>query len=146
MIEKAPLIAERVRRISGSFSFIEHRFLRGGFWQSLSHEELLLYFFLILSGDRNGVSFYSYDKICSLLKVHLDAYILARNGLIEKDLIAFDGHFFQVLALPESPQLQSQRLLKTEDDMLEKDPATVHRAVCDGLGLDPDKAMRSRPR
>jgi hypothetical protein len=146
MIEKAPLIAERVRRISGSFSFIEHRFLRGGFWQSLSHEELLLYFFLVLAGDRNGVSFYSYDKICALLKVHLDDYILARNGLIEKDLIAFDGHLFQVLALPEAPLRPPQRLLKTEDDMLEKDPATVHRAVCDGLGLDPDKAMRSRAR
>lgn len=146
MIEKIPLIAERVRRISGSFCFIEHRFLRGGFWQSLTHEELLLYVFLILAGDRNGVSFYSYDKICSLLKVHLDDYILARNGLIEKDLIAFDGHLFQVLSLPESPLRQPQRLLKTEDDMLEKDPATVHRAVCDGLGLDPDKAIRPRAR
>ena len=147
MIDKPPLIAERVRRISGSFSFIEHRFLRGGFWQSLSHEELLLYFFLILAGDRNGASFYSYDKICSLLKVHLDDYILARNGLIEKDLIAFDGHLFQVLSLPESALLQPpKRLLKTEDDMLQKDPATVHRAVCEGLGLDPDKAMRPRPR
>ncbi|MCL5405259.1 MAG: helix-turn-helix domain-containing protein [Deltaproteobacteria bacterium] len=146
MIEKVPLVAERVRRISGSFSFIEHRFLRGGFWQNLSHEELLLYFFLTLAGDRNGVSFYSYDKICALLKVHLDDYILARNGLIEKDLIAFDGHLFQVLSLPESPLRQPQRLLKTQDDMLEKDPATVHRAVCDGFGLDPDKATRSRQR
>lgn len=115
------------------------------FWQTLSHEELLLYFFLILVGDRNGLSFYSYDKICSLLKIHLDDYILARNGLIDKDLIAFDGHLFQVLTLPESPVAQPlKRLLKTEDDMLQKDPATVHRAICDGFGLDPDKTMRSR--
>lgn len=147
MIDKVPLVAERIRRISGSFSLIEHRFLRGGFWLTMSHEELLLYFFLVLAGDRNGVSFYSYDKICSLLKVHLDDYILARNGLIDKDLIAFDGHLFQVLSLPESTVPHPpKRLLKTEDDMLQKDPATVHRSICDGLGLDPDKAMRSRSR
>ena len=108
--------------------------------------ELLLYFFLVIVGDRDGVSFYSYDKICSLLKVHLDDYILARNGLIDKDLIAFDGHLFQVLSLPESPVQQARPLLKTEDDMLQKDPATVHRCICDGLGLDPDKTMRSRSR
>jgi hypothetical protein len=32
----------------------------------------------------------------------LDQYIKARNGLIEKDLIAFDGTVFQVLELPAS--------------------------------------------
>jgi hypothetical protein len=146
MMDKTPLVARRKRQITGTFSFIEHRFLREGFWQTLSHDELILYFFLILVGDRNGVSFYSYDRICSLLKIHLDDYILARNGLIDKDLIAFDGHLFQVLSLPDTPVLQAKRLLKTEQDMLDKDPATVHRCVCEGLGLDPDKTMRSRSR
>lgn len=146
MIDKTPLVPERIRHIKGSFSFLDHRFLRRGFWQTLSHAELLLYFFLILVGDRNGVSFYSYDRICSLLEMHLDDYILARNGLIRKDLIVFDGHLYQVLSLPESPVQQPKRLLKTEEDMLQKDPATVHRCVCDGLGLDPDKTMRSQSR
>jgi hypothetical protein len=146
MVDKAPLVPERLRRIQGGFSFVEHRFLRDGFWQTLSHAELLLYFFLVLVGDRDGVSFYSYDRICSLLDIHLDDYLLARNSLIQKDLIAFDGHLFQVLSLPESPVRQAKRLLKTEEDMLEKDPATVHRSLCDGLGLDPDKTMRSRTR
>jgi hypothetical protein len=52
-----------VRRITGRFAFIEHRFLRNGFWDSLTHDELLLYLFLILAADRNGISYYSYDKI-----------------------------------------------------------------------------------
>jgi len=30
----------------------------------------------------------------------LDQYVEARNGLIAKDLIAFDGTLFQVLCLP----------------------------------------------
>lgn len=50
MIERRPINPERVRKITGSFSFIEHRFLRDGFFQGLSQYDLLLYFFLILVG------------------------------------------------------------------------------------------------
>lgn len=146
MTDKTPLVPDRVRRIKGGFSFIDHRFLRHGFWQALSNTELLLHFFLVVVGDRNGLSFYSYDRICSLLNLHLDDYILARNQLIRKDLIAFDGHLFQVLSLPDSPAQAANRLLKTEEDMIEKDPAIVHRCICDGLGLDSDETMHSRSR
>lgn len=48
MLEKHPLCPERVRKISGSFAFIEHRFLREGFWATLSPKELALYVFFIL--------------------------------------------------------------------------------------------------
>ena len=143
MIHKAPLIPERVRRLKGSFAAIEHRFLRDGFWQSLSHQELLLYFFLVLVGDRFGISFYSYDRIITLLHLHLDEYINARDALIAKDLIAFDGHLFQVLSLPVAPISPPVRLLKTPDDMLEKDPATIHRTICEALGKDPDELLQS---
>jgi len=100
-IEKQPLNPKRVRRINGSFAFIEHRFLRDGFWASLEPHQLLLYLFLILVADRNGLSYYSFDKICTLVGLSLDEYIEARNTLIAKDLIAFNGHLFQVLSLPE---------------------------------------------
>lgn len=101
MIKKRILNPERVRHIKGGFSFIPHRFLSDGFLVSLSQKEILLYFFLILVSDRNGISFYSYDCICSLLQFSLDDYLEARHGLIEKDLIAFDGTLFQVLELPK---------------------------------------------
>lgn len=132
------LLPERVRRIKGSFAAIEHRFLRDGFWQNLSHHELLLYFFLTFVGDRFGVSFYSYDRIVTLLRISLDEYIQARDALITKDLIAFDGRLFQVLSLPQSPISPPVRLLKTPDDMLQKDPATIHRTICEALGKDPE--------
>jgi hypothetical protein len=54
MIEKQPLDPERVRKINSSFAFLEHRFLRDGFWSSLSQHELLLYVFLVLVADRKG--------------------------------------------------------------------------------------------
>lgn len=103
MIKKRILKTDRMRSISGGFSFIPHRFLTDGFLAGLDQTEILLYTFLILASDRFGLSFYSYDSICNLLKITLDQYTEARNGLIKKDLIAFDGTIFQVLELPLNP-------------------------------------------
>jgi hypothetical protein len=103
MITKKVLVANRIRCIDGGFSFIPHRFLTDGFLKTLSQQQLLLYIFLVLAADRYGLSFYSYDRICSFLHMTLEQYTAARDGLIEKDLIAFDGTLFQVLSLPASP-------------------------------------------
>jgi len=103
MIKKEILKPDRIRRIDGGFSFIPHRFLADGFLTSLGQKEILLYLFLVLVSDRHGLSFYSYDSICSLLQITADEYIEARNALIKKDLIAFDGTLFQVLDLPAEP-------------------------------------------
>jgi hypothetical protein len=109
MIMKKILNPDRIRRINGGFSFIPHRFLGDGFLSSLQQKELLLYLFLVIASDRHGLSFYSYDAICTLLQMRLDQYIAARNGLIDKDLIAFDGTVFQVLGLPVRPVLLSSK-------------------------------------
>ena len=103
MIKKKILVPNRIRRIQGGFSFIPHRFLTDGFLASLSQTEILLYLFLIIASDRNGLSFYSYDAICTLLQLNVDQYIEARNALVKKDLIAFNGSLFQVLDLPGKP-------------------------------------------
>ena len=136
MIAKKSLYPQRFRKINGSFAFIEHRFLRNGFWETLSHHELLLYIFLILVSDRKGLSYYSYDNICTLLKISVDEYILARNALIEKDLIAFDGHLFQVLSLPDTPVVSSSKPIRNAEDMQQKDPATVHQIINEALSKE----------
>lgn len=113
MIRKQILNPDRTRRIDGGFSFIPHRFVTGGFLSSLDQTPLLLYLFLSVVADRNGLSFYRYDSICSLLQLTADQYVDARNELIEKDLIAFDGTLFQVLSLPKQvdskPQVRVDR-------------------------------------
>ena len=103
MITKKIIDSKRIRRIDGGFSYIPHRFLTDGFLAALSQKELLLYLFLVLAADRYGLSYYAYDKICSLLQFTVDDYIEARNSLLQKDLIAFDGTLFQVLDLPSKP-------------------------------------------
>lgn len=137
MISKTPLDRDRVRKIAGSFAFVEHRFLRSGFFSVLTQHELLLYIFLVLVADRNGLSYYSYDKICILLKITLDDYIIARDGLIEKDLIAFNGHLFQVLSLPKQPP-QDRAPLKNSDDMQTHDPATIEQIITKSMGANHD--------
>ncbi len=113
MIKKKILNPDRIRHIDGSFSFIPHRFVTDGLLSSLDQAPLLLYLFLSVVGDRNGLSFYRYDSICSLLQLTADQYVDARNQLIEKDLIAFDGTLFQVLSLPKKvdskPQVRVDR-------------------------------------
>jgi hypothetical protein len=137
MITKTPLDRDRVRKIAGSFAFVEHRFLRSGFFSVLTQHELLLYIFLVLVADRNGLSYYSYDKICILLKITLDDYIIARDGLIDKDLIAFNGHLFQVLSLPKQPP-QDRAPLKNSDDMQTHDPATIEQIITKSMGANHD--------
>ena len=134
MIKKKILDSKRIRRIDGGFSFIPHRFITDGFLSSLDQIEILLYLFLCLVSDRYGLSFYSYDAICSYLQLSLDECNEATDGLIEKDLIAFDGHLYQVLSLPDKPVIQISKPLKTEEEMAERDPATVHQIVHDAIG------------
>jgi hypothetical protein len=138
MIEKSPLDPERVRTITGSFAFLEHRFLRDGFWCSLSQHALLLYVFLVLVADRHGLSYYSFDKICALLQLSLDDYLIARHALMKQDLIAFDGHLFQVLSLPPRPVLQPPTPFHSAQQMAQADPATIRQIIRNSLGADHD--------
>ncbi len=114
MISKEPINHARIRKISGSFSWIDHRIISNGFLAAMSSNEILLYFFLILVGDKNGISFYSYDKICNMLKFELDDYIQARNLLSKRSLVAYDNGRFQVLELPIK-QIQIQNHQRFND-------------------------------
>ena len=60
MITKKVLVADRIRRIDGGFSFIPHRFLTDGFLKTLSQQQLLLYIFLVLAADRYGPVSYTH--------------------------------------------------------------------------------------
>lgn len=92
---------DRRRSIRGSFSWIDHRFLREGFDQGLTRLEKLLYFLLVAVSNQDGVSFYSDARVAELLDIRfpheLDA---ARQELVARDLIAYENGIYQVLDLP----------------------------------------------
>jgi hypothetical protein len=138
---RKPLVPDRVRSIGGqSFSFLPHRFLRDGFLSSLDADELRLYVFLLLAGNRLGVSFYGVDAICTVLRLPLEHFLHARQALMNKDLVAFDGVRFQVLSLPDQPsQALSPPRLRAPEDFEENDPATIRAILRQDLGLEPPR-------
>lgn len=97
MTWKRILDPDRVRKIEGSFSWIDHRFITEGFLQDLSTTEILLYLFLVAVSDRNGISFYHDDRI------PLTSLGEAREGLIMRSLILYEPPLYQVLSLPPHP-------------------------------------------
>lgn len=102
-----PISVDRIRNIRQcTFGWVDHNFLHQGFLNRLTPAELLLYYFLITVADRNGVSFYDYERICQFLKLDLERYLDARDRLCERSLIAFENSVFQVLSLPQASSTQ----------------------------------------
>lgn len=96
---------DRLRSIHGSFSWIDHRFFRQRFDQGLTRLEKLLYLVLIAVSNRDGVSFYSDERLGEMLEIrHAHELTGARNELADRDLIAFKEGIYQVLDLPPKPQ------------------------------------------
>jgi len=92
---------DRRRQIRGSFSWIDHRFLREGFDDGLTRLEKLLYFVLVAVSNHDGVSFYSDARLAELLDIRFPQELNgARNELVIRDLIAYEGGLYQVLDLP----------------------------------------------
>ena len=101
---------QRLRRIQHSFAWIDHRLLRSGFVQTMTHQDQSLYLFLALAADRNGVSFYRKEKICSILGLDFGEFEVARDRLLDMGLLAFQSYsalsvngFFQLLPVDGSP-------------------------------------------
>jgi hypothetical protein len=102
---------ELVRRINGTFGWIDHRLLRGGHIERLTLEDLGVYVFLVLAADRNGVSWYRIEKIGRPLGLTEDRIVFARDRLVERGLVAFEpfragdvNGYCQVLPVPEAPR------------------------------------------
>jgi hypothetical protein len=97
----------RVRRIQGSFAWLDHRLLREGHLERMTLTDLAVYVFLVLVADRTGTSFYRKDVACRKLGIDWSQFEESKARLLERGLIAFrpfsprdvDG-FYQVLPLP----------------------------------------------
>jgi len=97
---------QKVRKIENSFAWIDHRLMRNGFLQVMTHKDLVLYLFLVLAADRNGVSFYRKEKICEAISLDFSPFEIAKDRLVNMKLIAFEGYsvlspngYYQVLPI-----------------------------------------------
>ena len=95
---------ENIRSIKGSFAWMDHRLIRNGFLDRMTREDVLVYLFLVLVADKNGVSFYRKEKICETLSLNYHQFEIAKDRLIDMKLIAFESYsilspngYYQVL-------------------------------------------------
>jgi len=97
---------KNVRKINGSFAWVDHRLLQQGYLAVMTHQDQVLYLFLLLAADRNGVSFYRKEKICDLLSLDFQQFEIARDRLIDLKLVAYQPYsvlspngYYQVLPI-----------------------------------------------
>jgi len=99
MIPKHILVPERVRRPpTDGWSWIDRRFLREHA-PRLSHEAILLYFFLAAVSDKDGLSFYGDASIAVRLRMDEATVVAARDELVAADLVVYRAPLAQVLSL-----------------------------------------------
>lgn len=148
---------DRIRSIQGSFSWIDHRFLRQGFDQGLTRLEKLLYFVLVAVSNQEGVSFYSDRRLGEFLDIRYPHELVgARRELVARDLIAYAEGIYQVLELPPrsltTPEKASSQSLSRKDSpgsdsspsplsrRRPQDPASGWKSLRQVLGLeDPEE-------
>ena len=110
---------KNIRNIKGSFAWIDHRLMRNGFLEVMTHDDIVLYLFLILAADRNGVSFYRKEKICKAISLDYNQFEVARDRLITMKLIAFESYsalspngYYQVLPIESMAPDYSKQIVE----------------------------------
>lgn len=99
LIQKRILCAGRVRRVPVSFSYVDHRLVRGGYLKRADARAWALYLVLVTVGDEAGLSYYSERTLGEMLALPETEIAAARRRLQAADVIAYDDPLYQVLAL-----------------------------------------------
>jgi hypothetical protein len=98
------LVPARLRRPPQTgWSWVDRRFVREHA-AHLSRDAVLLYFVLCAVANQHGLSFYGDATLAALVRMNLPALMAARDELLDRDLIASETRFTQVLSLPPAGQ------------------------------------------
>ena len=98
-INKQPTLPDMVRRVPDQFSWIDHRLVREGYIDYLSHSAAAVYLFLVTVSDSHGLSYYSDGTLSRRLGMDSTTLTEARATLIRGQLVAYRKPLYQVLAL-----------------------------------------------
>ncbi len=129
MTLKRPICPNRIRKVPGQFSWIDHRLVRDRYIEKCSHQAAALYLFLVTVSDVKGLSFYSDVSLMQHLAMDSVTLQQARVNLIQADLIAYERPLYQVLdldrckpSLRKSPQGQLRSLGQILRQIREDEP------------------------
>lgn len=101
MIVKEIIKEDSRRGMEYPFGWIPQRFVTDGIIKVLNKEEKLLYTFLSIVSDKNGMSFYGDKRACGLVGITGAELLRARFMLEKKGFIAYRKPYYQVLKMPE---------------------------------------------
>ncbi len=99
MIQKRPIVPNKVRKVPKQFSWVDHRLVRDHHIERFSHQAAALYLFLITVADSRGLSYYSDSALIRLLKMDETTLKSARYELKQLRLIAWKKPIYQVLPI-----------------------------------------------
>jgi hypothetical protein len=74
----------KVRRIQGTFAWLDHRLLREGHLERMTPVDVAVYVFLVLATNREGCSYYRKDQACKKLGIDWDQFACNRAAGWEK--------------------------------------------------------------
>jgi len=117
MVSKVPIVAERIRKVPGHFSWIDHRLVRDRHIENCSHSAAALYLFLVTVGDAKGLSFYGDRSIITHLSMDQNTLDAARADLIRIGLIAWQTPLYQVLSLDRSERQKTASRTNMENPL-----------------------------
>ena len=110
---------QNVRKINGSFAWVDHRLLRDGYLPVMTQQDQAFYLFLLLAADRNGVSFYRKEKICDILALDFQQFEVARDRLIDLNLIGYQPYtalspngYYQVLPIQTAAPNLAKKIME----------------------------------
>jgi hypothetical protein len=93
----------QIRKIKGGFAWIDRQYLHSGWIYGCDAVEQLVYYWLILASNEQGVSFYRSEKAAGILQLNVQKMRDAQETLIRLGLIAKQENIIQVLELPQQP-------------------------------------------
>jgi len=99
-MEKKLVRADRQRKFSQQFSWIDQKLIREKHYQLCSAQSLGLYLFLVMVGDSQGLSYYSDAGICKRLSISIIELTKCRKELMDIDLLDYADPIYQVLSIP----------------------------------------------
>lgn len=94
----------RLRHLERPFGWMPLRLITSGNFGTLSKTAKIVYTFLCIVSDREGMSCYSENRMMLLLQLEESEVIGAKEELVNKALITCEQKWIQVLSLPRKEE------------------------------------------